>query len=57
MKMCIYLYLFHDWFPLESVFRYSISLMHKEFLLELIERRSKVEGKNMSRECALNFDQ
>ena len=55
MKMCIYLYLFHDWFPLEFVFRYSISLMHK-YLLELIERRSKVDGKNMSRECALNFD-
>ena len=58
VKICSYLYLFHDWFPLEFVFIYSISLMYK-CLLELIKnsRRSKVQEKNMSCECALNFDQ
>ena len=54
--MCIYLYLFHDWFPLEFVFIYSISLMYK-YLLEIIKRRSNVQEKNTSRKRALNFDQ
>ena len=51
-----YLYLFHDWFPLEFVFVYNISLMYK-FLLELIKSNSKVQEKNMTCERALNFDQ
>ena len=56
VKMCIYLHLFHDWFPLEFVFIYSIYLMYK-YLLELIKRRPNVQEKNMSCERALNFDQ
>ena len=54
--MCIYLYLFHDWFPLEFVFIDSISLMYK-YLLMLIKRRPEVNEKNMSCERVLNFDQ
>ena len=54
--MCIYFYLFDDWFPLEFVFICSISLMYK-YLLELIKKRLKVQEKNMSCACALNFDQ
>ena len=38
------MYLFHDWFPLEFAFRYSISLMYK-YLLELIKTRLKVQEK------------
>ena len=30
---------------------------NKNHILELIKRRSKVNEKNMSRECALNFHQ
>ena len=37
------------------VFIYNISLMCK-YLLELTKRSSKVQEKNTSRECALNFD-
>ena len=55
VKICTYLYLFHDWFPLEFVFIQSISLMYK-CLLKLIKRRSKVQ-ENMSWERTLNFDQ
>ena len=54
--MCIYLYLFHDWFPLEFVFTNSTSLLYK-YLIELIKRRSKVQEKKMPCERALNFDQ
>ena len=56
------LFLFNDWFPLEFVFRYNISVMWWEIapknkcLLEL-KRRSKVQEKNMSCERGLNFDQ
>ena len=56
MEICICLYLFGDRFSLEFVFIYSISLMYK-YLLELIKRRSKVQGKNTSCERPLNFDQ
>ena len=45
----------YDRFPVEFVFIYNISLMYK-YLLELTKRRSKVQEKNTSRECALNFD-
>ena len=48
------LFLFHDWFPLKFVFRYSIYL---SYLLELIKRRPTVQEKNMSCEWGLNFDQ
>ena len=51
VKICTYLYLFHDWFPLEFVFIYSVS----KCLLELIKRRSIVQEKNSER--TLNFDQ
>ena len=47
---------FYDWFFLEFVFIYYISLMYKH-LLELIKRRSKVQENNISCERALNFDQ
>ena len=47
---------FYDWFLLEFVFIYYISLMYKH-LLELIKRRSKVQENNISCERALNFDQ
>ena len=33
VKICIYLYLFHDWFPWKFVFICSI------YLIELIKRR------------------
>ena len=52
----ICLYLFHDWFPLEFVFIYSIFLMYK-YLLEIIKRRSKVQEEIMPCEPALNFDE
>ena len=39
---------FHDWFPMKFMFSYNIYLN---------KRRSKVLEKNMSCECALNFDQ
>ena len=57
------LFLFHDWFPLEFVLRYNISVTWWEInskqqnLFELIKRRSKVQEKNMSCERDLNFDQ
>ena len=54
--MCVYLYLFYEWLPLQFLFIYSISLMYK-YLLELIKRKSKIQEKNMSCEDALNFDQ
>ena len=56
VKICVYLYLFHGWFPLEFVFICSIFLMHR-YLLELIKRRSKVREKNMTCEHTLKFDQ
>ena len=56
VRICTYLYLFHDWFRLEFVFIYSIFFMYK-CLLKLIKRRSNVQEKNMSCERALNFDQ
>ena len=52
----IYIYLFHDWFSLEFVFIYSISLMYRN-LQEFIKRKSKIQEKNMSCQHALNFDQ
>ena len=62
MSLCFYF--IRDWFPLEFVFTYNIFLMWLEInskqqisILELIKRRSKVQGKNMSQERALNFDQ
>ena len=64
VKMCISLFLFHDWFPLEFLFTYNISLMWWEIsikqqtsVLELIKRRSNIREKNVSWEDALNFDQ
>ena len=48
--MCVYMYLFHDWFPLEFAFRYSISLMYK-YLLELIKTRLRVQEKK----CVFKF--
>ena len=54
--MCIFIYLFLDWFPLEFVFVYSIPLMYK-YLQEFTKRRSKVPEKNMSCEHVLNCNQ
>ena len=48
------LFLFHDWFPLGLVFRYSTSVMwweinsNNKYLFELIKRRSKIQENNMS---------
>ena len=61
-----WLFLFHDLFPLEFVFRYSILniyvmcwkiLQPIKYLLELIKIRSKNQEKNMPCERRLNFDQ
>ena len=59
VKMFIFLFLFHHLFLLKYVFRYSISLisLNKKDLLGLIQKRSKVLEKNMSRERTLSFDQ
>ena len=60
------MFLFHDLFPLELVFRYSILniyvmcwkiLQPIKYLLELIKIRSKNQEKNMPCERRLNFDQ
>ena len=56
VEMCIFIYLFLDWFPLEFVFVYSIPLMYK-YLQEFTKRRSKVPEKNMSCEHVLNCNQ
>ena len=56
VKMCIYLYLFHKWFPLGFVFTYSVSFMYK-YLLNLIKRKLKVQEENISCQRALNFHQ
>ena len=64
-----YLFLFHDCFPVHAVFVYILLLSHAifpwcgeknsndKYLLELIKRKPKVQEKNMSCECVLNFDQ
>ena len=41
VNMCLYLYLFHDCFPLEFVFIYSVSLMYK-YLLDLIKFQERI---------------
>ena len=59
------LLLFHDWFPMKFVFihiqyffdRVFLAMPNTKYLLESIKRRSKVQERNMSCECALNFDQ
>ena len=62
MKLFIYLYLFHDWFSLEFVFIYSISLMwweinFKQIFTKVNQKKIKWSKKDMSCKRALNFDQ
>ena len=53
----VYLFLSVSWLVSFGVFIYNnISLMYK-YLLELVKRRSKVQEKKISCECAVNFDQ
>ena len=40
-----------------SLYLYTLFLLMYKYLLELIQRRSKVREKNMSCESTLNFDQ
>ena len=54
--MCIYLCLFHEWFPLWFVFIYSVSFMYK-YLLNSIKRKLQVQEENMSCQSALNLHQ
>ena len=56
VKMCIYLCLFHEWFPLGFVLIYSVSFMYK-YLLNSIKRKLQVQEENMSCQRALNFHQ
>ena len=61
-KCICFLFLFHDWFPLEFAFTYNISLVCKmwweiNIYTRVDKKRSKVQEKNMSQERALNFDQ
>ena len=44
VKMCIYLYLFRDWFPLEFAFIYIFSLMNKYFAI-VNQKKIKSSGK------------
>ena len=63
MKIYISIFLFHHLFPLEhtcsvSAIERKIKLhISKNALIELIKRRSKVHGKNISHERTLTFDQ
>ena len=61
VKIYIPLFLFHYLFPLEYTYRFlwwsQKSDLKQKYLVELIKRRSKFYEKNMSRDCASNFDQ
>ena len=58
-----WLFLFQDWFPLEFVFKYNISVMWWEINSKQLisiwvnQKRSKVQEKNMSWKRGLNLDQ
>ena len=57
--MYFYLLLFHRFQTLENVFTHAVGnqISNREYLLDLIQGRSKVHQWKVSRESGLNFDQ